>query len=59
MGCFWGGIVAAIVAAATAVEKRLSIFRVIKVNLSFGELKIFQMVQNFNRLQLMYYIFLV
>ena len=26
-------------------------FRVIKVNLSFGELKIFQMVPNFNNLQ--------
>lgn len=41
-GVFWGGIVAA--AAATAVEKGVSIFRVIKVKLSFGELTIFQMV---------------
>ena len=30
-------------------------FRVIKVNLSFGELKIFQMVQNYNRIQLISY----
>ena len=42
--------------AATAVEKGVSIFRVIKVKLSFGELKIFQMVQDFNRKQLMSYI---
>ena len=34
-------------------------FRVIKVNLSFGELKIFQMVQNFNNLQSMSYVFIV
>ena len=34
-------------------------FRVIKVNLSFGELKIFQMVQNFNNIQSMSYIFIV
>ena len=46
-------------AAATAVEKRVPIVRVIKVNLSFGELKIVQMVQNFNRLQLLSYIFIV
>ena len=44
---FLGGKVAA---AATAVGKRVSIFRVIKVNLSFGALKIFQMVQNFNNI---------
>ena len=56
-GVFWGGIVAA--AAATAVEKGVSIFRVIKVKLSFGELTIFQMVQNFNRIQLMPYILIV
>ena len=54
---FLGGMVAA--AAATAVEKRLSIFRVIKVNLSIGELKIFQMVKNFNNIQSMSYIFIV
>ena len=52
-GVFLGGIV------ATAVEKRVSIFRVIKVNLSFGELKICQMVQNFNRIQLISYILIV
>ena len=34
-------------------------FRVIKVNLSFGELKIFQMVQNFNNIQSVSYIFIV
>ena len=34
-------------------------FRVIQVNLSFGELKIFQMVQNFNNIQSMSYIFIV
>ena len=34
-------------------------FRVIKVKLSFGELTIFQMVQNFNRKQLMPYILIV
>ena len=50
----FGGIV-----ATTAVKKRVSIFRVIKVNLSFGELKIFQMVQNFNNIQSMSYIFIV
>ena len=54
---FLGGIVAA--AAATAAEKKVYIFWVIKVNLSFGELKICQMVQNSNRLQLMSYIFIV
>lgn len=54
---FLGGKVAA--AAATAVEKGVSIFRVIKVKLSFGELTIFQMVQNFNRIQLMPYILIV
>ena len=48
---FLGGVVAA--AAATAVEKRVSIFRVIKINLSFGALKIFQMVQKVNNTQLM------
>ena len=52
---FLGGIVA----IAAAVEKRLSIFRVIKVNLSFEELNIFQMVQNCNRIQLMSYILIV
>ena len=54
---FLGGTVAA--AATTAVEKGVSIFRVIKVKLSFGELTIFQMVQNFNRIQLMPYILIV
>ena len=39
---FLGGIV-----AAAAVEKRVYIFWVIKNNLGFGELKIFQMVPNF------------
>ena len=34
-------------------------FRVIKVNLSFGELKIFQMVQKCNRIQLISYILIV
>ena len=34
-------------------------FRVIKVSLRFGELTIFQMVQNFNRIQLMPYILIV
>ena len=34
-------------------------FRVIKVNLSFGELKIFQMVQNFNNIQSIFSIFIV
>ena len=34
-------------------------FRVIKVSLRFGELEIFQMVQNFNRKQLMPYILIV
>ena len=58
VGMFLGGMVVS-PAAATAVEKRLSIFRVIKVNLSFGELKIFQMVQNFNNIQSMSYIFIV
>ena len=52
-GVFLGGIVAA------AVGKRVSIVRVIKVNLSFGELKIFQMVQNFNNIQSVSYIFIV
>ena len=46
-------------AAATAVEKRVPIVRVIKVNLSFGELKIVHMVQKFNRLQLLSYILIV
>ena len=54
-GMFLGGTVA----AATTVEKGVSIFRVIKVKLSFGELKIFQMVQNLNRIQLMSYILIV
>ena len=52
-GVFLGGIVAA------AVGKRVSIVRVIKVNLSFGELKIFQMVQKCNRIQLISYILIV
>ena len=52
---FVGGIVA----ATTATKKRVYIFWVIKVYLSFGKLEIFQMVQNFNRLQLMFYIFIV
>ena len=47
------------IVAATAVKKRVSIFRVIKVNLSFGELKIFQMVQKCNRIQLISYILIV
>ena len=47
------------IVAATAVKIRRSIFRVFKVNLSFGKLKIFQLVQNFNRIQLMSYIFIV
>ena len=34
-------------------------FRVIKVNLNFGELKICQMVQNFKNIQSMSYIFIV
>ena len=56
-GMFLGGTAA----AATTVEKGVpvSIFRVIKVKLSFGELKIFQMVQNLNRIQLMSYILIV
>ena len=40
-------------------EKRVSIVRVIKVNFSFGELKIFQMVQDFKRIHLMSYILIV
>ena len=52
---FLGGMVA----AATAVEKRLSNFRVIKVNLRFGELKLFQMAQHFNIIWRMSYIFTV
>ena len=56
-GVFLGGIVAA--AAATTVGKRVSIVRVIKVNLSFEKLKIFQMVQNFNNIQSVSYIFIV
>ena len=47
------------IVAATAVKIRRSIFRVFKVNLSFGKLKIFLMVQNFNLLQLTSYIFIV
>ena len=43
---FLGGMVS----AATA-EKRLSIFRVLKLTLSFGGLKIFQMAQNVNNMQ--------
>ena len=34
-------------------------FRVIKVNLKFGELNIFSMVQNFNNIQSKSYIFIV
>ena len=45
-----GGLVSA--AAATAVTA-------VKVNLSFGELKIFQKVQHFNNLRSMSYIFTV
>ena len=37
--------------------KRVSSFRVIKVNLSFGELKLFQMAQNFNIIWWMSYIY--
>ena len=45
----WGWYVfGGYVTAATTVKKRLSIFRVIKVNLRFGELKLFQMAQHFN-----------
>ena len=54
---FLGGLVAA--AAATAVEKRLSIFKVIKVNLRFGDFKLFQMAQHFNIIWRMSYIFIV
>ena len=47
-----GGLVSAAAATATAVTA-------VKVNLSFGELKIFQKVQHFNNIQSMSYIFTV
>jgi hypothetical protein len=46
-------------AAATGGEKRVTIFRAIKINLSFGVLKIFQMTSNFNTKQLISYILIV
>ena len=53
MGFFWG------VWSPPPPKKMVYIFRVIKINLSFGGLKIFQMAQNVNYIQLISYIFIV
>ena len=55
MGCFWG-----LLSPPRHRRRKKGInFRVIKINLSFGELKIFQMVQKCNRIQSISYILIV